>query len=54
MGSSPWGLKESDTTEHTVHHLPHVYIRAKALQSCLTLFDSMDCSLPGSSVYGLL
>ena len=23
---------------------------AKSLQSCLTLFDPMDCSLPGSSV----
>ena len=27
---------------------------AKSLQSCLTLCDSMDCSLPGSSVPGLL
>ena len=25
---------------------------AKLLQSCLTLCDPMDCSLPGSSVYG--
>ena len=25
---------------------------AKSLQSCLTLFNSMDCSLPGSSVHG--
>ena len=24
------------------------------LQSCLTLCDPMDCSLPGSSVYGIL
>ena len=23
-------------------------------QSCLTLWDPMDCSLPGSSVYGIL
>ena len=23
-------------------------------QSCLTLCDPMDCSLPGSSVYGIL
>ena len=23
-------------------------------QSCLTLFDPMDCSLPGSSVHGIL
>ena len=27
-------------------------VRAKALQSCLTLCDSMDCSPPGSSVHG--
>ena len=23
-------------------------------QSCLTLYDHMDCSLPGSSVHGIL
>ena len=28
-------------------------ICAKSLQSCLTLFDPMDCSLPGSSVHGI-
>ena len=27
---------------------------AKALQSCLTLLDPMDCSLPGSSIHGIL
>ena len=27
---------------------------AKSLQSCLTLCDPMDCSLPGSSVHGIL
>ena len=27
-------------------------LRAKSLQSCLTLLDPMDCSLPGSSVHG--
>ena len=26
---------------------------AKSLQSCLTLSDPMDCSLPGSSVHGI-
>ena len=31
-----------------------VCISAKSLQSCLTLCDSMDCSLPGSSVRGIL
>ena len=28
-------------------------IHAKSLQSCLSLHDTMDCSLPGSSVYGI-
>ena len=26
---------------------------AKSLQSCLTLSDPIDCSLPGSSVHGI-
>ena len=26
----------------------------KVIQSCLTLCDPMDCSLPGSSVHGIL
>ena len=29
-------------------------LNAQSFQSCLTLCDSMDCSLPGSSVHGLL
>ena len=29
-------------------------VHAKLLQSCLTLCDPMDYSLPGSSVHGLL
>ena len=29
-------------------------VRAKSLQSCPTLCDPMDCSLPGSSVHGIL
>ena len=31
-----------------------VAVCAKALQSCPTLCDPMDCSLPGSSVHGIL
>ena len=27
---------------------------AKSLQSCSTLSDPMDCSLPGSSVHGIV
>ena len=30
------------------------YTRAKLLQSCLTLGDPTDCSLPDSSVHGIL
>ena len=29
-------------------------VRAQSLQSCPTLCDPMDCSLPGSSVNGIL
>ena len=29
-------------------------MRAKSLQSCLTLWDTIDCSLSGSSVHGIL
>ena len=35
------GSQESDTTEHMC------VLCAKSLQSCLTLCDPMDCSLPG-------
>ena len=32
----------------------YVCVRAKSLQSCLTVCDPMDCSLPGSSVCRIL
>ena len=32
----------------------HVCMHAQSLQLCLTLCDPMDCSLPGSSVHGIL
>ena len=40
--------------EESVNVVPYLYIclRAKSLQSCLTLCDPMDCSPPGSSVHG--
>ena len=31
-----------------------LYVHAKSLQQCPTLCNPMDCSLPGSSVYGIL
>ena len=36
------------------YYLPCVHACAKSLQSCPTLCDPMDCSLPGSSVHGIL
>ena len=32
----------------------YIWMHAKLLQLCLTLFDPMDNSLPGSSVHGIL
>ena len=34
--------------------LVHRKVRVKVTQSLATLCDSMDCSLPGSSVHGIL
>ena len=34
--------------------LSGVHVCAKSLQSCVTYFDPMDCSPPGSSVRGIL
>ena len=31
-----------------------IYMPAKSLQSCPTLYDAMYCSPPGSSVHGIL
>ena len=38
-------------TEYTVQSF--VCVRAKLLQSCLTLCDPMDCNPPGSCVHGI-
>ena len=37
-------------------YLPVFYtdkVKIKFAQSCLTLCDPMDCSLPGSSIHGI-
>ena len=52
VGFSPWGHKESDTTERLHLTLTHMYVCVHA-QSCLILCDPMDWSLPGSSVHGI-
>ena len=36
------------------HLFPRACVRAKLLQSCLTLWDPVHCSQPGSSVHGIL
>ena len=33
---------------------PSIHAAVSVVQSCLTLYDPMDCSLPGSSVHGSL
>ena len=38
---------------HCLLHCMKVKSESKVLQSCPTLCDSMDCSLPGSSVHGI-
>jgi len=37
-----------------LYQLSHKESRVKVAQSCLTLCNPMDCSLPGSSVYEIL
>ena len=32
----------------------YAWVQAKSLQSCPTLCNSMDCSLPGFSIHGIL
>ena len=45
MGYSPWGRKESDMTEWLTH-----FCCCWVAQSCLNLWDPMDCSTPGFPV----
>ena len=62
VGYSPWGCRESDMTERLqftsllVSLLPTPCshpLHAQLLESCTTLCNPMDCSLPGSSVHGI-
>ena len=39
---------------HRKHTTAVLCMHAKALQSCPTLCEPMDCNLPGSSVHGIL
>ena len=49
-------IKLIERAEHVkvVSLARHVCVRAKLLQSCLTLCNPMDCSLASSSVRGIL
>ena len=56
-GMSTERVTESETTERlsTAQYLLFVvWMHASSLQSCLTLYDPVDCSPPGSSVHGIL
>ena len=54
-GHSPWGCKESDPTEQLTHtERERERERVCVAQFCPILWDSTDCSLPGSSVDGIL
>ena len=46
--------KFSDLLMILISSFYNVSMRAKSLQSCLTLCNPMDCSLTGSSVHGIL
>ena len=46
--------KFSDLLMILISSFYNVSMHAKSLQSCLTLCNAMDCSLPGSSVHDIL
>ena len=57
-----WGEQSPVSNSEKPGHLTHLPAQglktvaaapAKLLQSCPTLCDPMDCSLPGSSVHGI-
>ena len=44
----------SESRYNTNKQIDKIYLCAKLLQSCLTLWDPMECSLPIPSVHGIL
>ena len=52
----PWGSPDKNTGVgcHFLLQCMKVKSESEVAQSCLTLSDPMDCSLPGSSVHGIL
>ena len=51
----PWDSpgKNSAVGRHFLLQCMKVKSESKVTQSCLTLSDPMDCSLPGSSIHGI-
>ena len=51
----PWDSpgKNTGVDCHFLLQSMKVKIECEVVQSCLTLRDSMDCSLPGSSIHGI-
>ena len=49
-----WGRKKWGKDKDASVFIISLCMCANLLQSCPTLCDSMDCSLPGSSVHGIL
>ena len=58
LGRDSWAESRREGNPELLCHLAHsprfYGASAKLLHSCLTLCYSMDCSLPGSSVHGIL
>ena len=50
----PMCLSMDEGIKKTWYINTHTHTHTHALQSCLTLCDPTDCSLPGSSVLGIL
>ena len=61
IGYTPWGHKQSDTTERLQTQIQIQYVTlmliyflcqfSSVVQSCLTLCNLMDCSMPGLPVH---
>ena len=51
----PWDSPGKNTGVgcHFLHQCIKVKSESEVAQSCPTLFDPMDCSLPGSSIHGI-
>ena len=47
----PWGPEFS--AKHTANFMVSMKVKVLVAQSCLTLYDPMDCSSPGSFVHGI-